>query len=69
MVDRGLKTQRWFVIWDSLAHMENASLCNDQSKGRWNSRPSLAISVSVMKICLSDLIYFSLVLILCVIYR
>ena len=35
MVDRGLKIQRWLVIWDCLTHMENAGLCYDQPKGRW----------------------------------
>ena len=46
MVDRGLKTQRFFVIWDGLTHRENASLRNDQPEGRVAIRPSLAMSVS-----------------------
>ena len=47
MVNRGLKTQRWLVLWDCLTHMEKASLCNDQRKGRRAGRPSLAMGVSV----------------------
>ena len=47
MVSWGHKTQRWLVIWYCLTHMENASLCDDQPKGRWASRPSSAMSVSV----------------------
>ena len=47
MVNRGLKTQRWFVTWDCLTHVEDASHCNDQAKGRWAGRSSSAMSVSV----------------------
>ena len=49
MVVRSLKTQRWLVIWDCLTHVENASLCNDQRKGRWAGRPSLEMSASAIK--------------------
>ena len=47
MVDRGLKTQRWFVIWDCSTHMENAGLRHARPKGHWAVRPSLATTVSV----------------------
>ena len=60
MVDRGLKTQSWLVIWDCLTRMKNASLCNDRRKGRWASRPSLTKGVGVMKINVSDLNYFTI---------
>ena len=49
MVDRGLKTQRWLVIQRCLTHMENASLYNDQRKGRWAGRPSLKMGVSAIQ--------------------
>ena len=56
MVDRGLETQRWFVIWDCLTHMKNASLCIDQRKGRQVGRPSLAMSVSVNQMKITHLL-------------
>ena len=43
MTGRGLKTQRWLGIWNCFTYMENASVCNDQPKGRWACRSSSAI--------------------------
>ena len=54
MVDRSLKTQRWFVILDCLTHMESTGLCNDQPEGRWAGRPSLAMSVSANQMKITD---------------